>query len=47
MFIVLRQERNEILRNDKKSRDKYIAQYYLKAKIYIKISDRPLIDLVW
>jgi len=40
VFIVLRQERNEILRNDIESyRDKYIAQYSFKAKIYRKNID--------
>jgi hypothetical protein len=46
MFIILRQERNEMLRNDiESSREKYIAQYYFKAKIYKKNTDRPEKDL--
>jgi len=46
VFIVLRHERNEILRNDIEwSRDKYIAQYYFKAKISKKTIDRPGNDL--
>jgi len=46
MFIVLRQERNEILCNDiQSSREKYIAQYYFKAKISKKNIDRQGKDL--
>jgi hypothetical protein len=45
-FIVLGQERNEILRNDIETfREKYIAQYYFKTKISRKYIHRSVIEL--
>jgi len=46
MFIILRQERNEIMQNDiEVSREKYTAQYYFEAKISKKNIHRPGNDL--
>ena len=46
MFVVLRQERNEILRNDiEQYREKYIALYYFETKISTKYIHHQVIDL--
>ena len=46
VFIVLRLQRNEILRNNiESSREKYVTRYYFKAEISGKYIQSPGIDL--
>jgi len=48
MFIVLKQDRNEILRNDiEQYREKYIALNYFEVKISKKNIDRSGNELDW